>query len=456
MNKTLSLRGRLTAIILTPLVLIAVVVSVWAITDAQARADDRFNRALLSAALAVSRDVVVSDGDALSPDTNELLRDSFGGQVFYHVLAPDGAFVTGYATPPVPVTETFFDRQGQQYFEGVHQSRPVRAIRFVDTMQIDGLAGSFTVTIWQDRQHLNALVREFVQGTLLVISFLVLTVAFVVWFGVRFGLRPLNDLEDAIARRSTDDLGKIQRGVPVEVTGIVTRLNSLFAQLSRSMNDQMDFISNAAHQLRNPIAGILALAEATHNAPTQEEAKRRTADLLDAASKAAELSQKLLLMERAKALVPASMRAPFDLSQTLTTVVEDFAVRLPKGVSVEDKIEPGITLHGDELFIREAATNLIDNALRHGGKDLSMIRVQARRMANQAIVTITDNGVGLGDADPERALKRFEQIGANPGSGLGLSIVEAVMRGHGGTLSISDADPGMAVELAFPMEHETG
>ncbi|MEM6638248.1 MAG: sensor histidine kinase [Pseudomonadota bacterium] len=449
MTGTLSLRGRLTAIILTPLILIAIAVSGWAIIDAQARADDRFNRALLSAALAVSRDVAVSGGDALSPSTNALLRNSFGGQVFYHVFAPDGVFVTGYATPPTPVSDTLRDRQGQQYFEGVHQRRPVRAIRFIDAMQVDGLSGNFTVTIWQDRSHRDALVRELVQGTLLVTSILVLTVAFIVWFGVRYGLRPLNDLEDAIARRSSDDLGSIQRGVPAEVTGIVTRLNGLFAQVSRSMNDQMDFISNAAHQLRNPIAGILALAEAAQNAPNENEAKRRTNDLLDAAQKAADLSQKLLLMERAKVLVPASMQTQFDLSATLASVLDDFAATVPKGVMVEEDIHEGLFLTGDETVIREAITNLLDNSIRHGGPSLSKVRVDAFRQDHKAIVTVADNGAGLGNVDPERALKRFEQIGPNPGSGLGLSFVDAVMRGHGGQLILSEAKPGLSARLIF-------
>ncbi len=449
MTGILSLRGRLTAIILTPLVFIAIAVSGWSIRDAQARADDRFNRALLSAALAVSRDVAVSEGDALSPSTNELLRDSFGGQVFYHVLAPDGAFVTGYATPPVPVSNTLQDRQGQQYFEGVHQSRPVRAIRFVDAMQIDGVSGDFTVTVWQDRAHRNTLVRELVQGTLVVASILVLTLAFIVWFGVRVGLRPLNDLEDAIARRSSDDLGSIQRGVPEEVTGIVTRLNGLFAQVSRSMNDQMDFISNAAHQLRNPIAGILALAEAVQSAPNQDEAKRRTNDLHAAAQHAADLSQKLLLMERAKALAPVSMQAPFDLSNALSGVIREFSSSLPAGVSLGHDIHEDLILTGDQTVIVEAISNLLDNALRHGGTALSRIEVAAEAQQDRICITVADDGVGLGDVDPDRALKRFEQMGPNPGSGLGLSIVDAVVRGHGGTLNLANNEPGLRVELVF-------
>ncbi|MEL6701540.1 MAG: sensor histidine kinase N-terminal domain-containing protein [Pseudomonadota bacterium] len=194
MAANLSLRARLTVIILTPLVVISWLVGVWAVVDAQNRADDRFDRALLSAALAVSRDVAVSGGDALSPETNALLRDSFSGPVFYHVFAPDGAFVTGYATPPVPVGAAPVDARGQQVFVGIHQSREVVALRFVDTMQVEGWSGDYTITVWQDLSFRRALVRDLVRSSLLVISLLMATVALVVWFGVRFGLRPCSGI----------------------------------------------------------------------------------------------------------------------------------------------------------------------------------------------------------------------------------------------------------------------
>ncbi|MEM7295249.1 MAG: sensor histidine kinase [Pseudomonadota bacterium] len=445
MTGPLSLRARLTAIILIPLVAIAAVIGAWAARDAQARADDRFNRALLTAALAVSRDVAVSGGDALSPQTNELLRDSFGGEVFYHVYAPDGAFVTGYATPPVPVTETFEDRQGQQYFEGTHQTRAVRAIRFVDAMQIDGLGGNFTITIWQDRDHRDALVRELVRGTFFGISLLVLAVAVVVWFGVRIGLRPLNDLEDAIARRSSDELTPIRRDVPLEVTGIVTTLNRLFENVAQSMTDQLEFISNAAHQLRNPIAGILSLAEAVSRAPSAEESRRRAQDLLQAAENAADLSQKLLLFERAKALIPAGMHKDFDLSKALEAVLA--GVEVPKSLKLTSEIAPGLRLKGDEVMIREAVANLIDNAMRHGGAALSAIEVSCALAGGDTLVTVADNGTGIPAGSMAAARKRFEQLGRSSGSGLGLSIVEAVARAHGGTLVLSGNGPGLRAEM---------
>ena len=165
----LSLRLRLVLIILIPLLLIASLLGVWAFRDAQDRATERFDLSLLSAALAVSRDVAVSGGDALSPETSALLRDTSGGNVFYHVYGPNGVFVTGYATPPVPRVGAGDDAV-QQTFQGVHQGEPVRALRFIDVMELDGLSGTFTVTVWQESTLLNAIVRELSRRTFLVLS----------------------------------------------------------------------------------------------------------------------------------------------------------------------------------------------------------------------------------------------------------------------------------------------
>ena len=99
--KLKSLRARLTLIILPPLLVISLVAAAWQFDTTTDRAENIFDRGLLSAALAISRDVALSDGDAISPSRQRLLNDTSGGPIFYHVYAPDGVFVTGYSTPPV-------------------------------------------------------------------------------------------------------------------------------------------------------------------------------------------------------------------------------------------------------------------------------------------------------------------------------------------------------------------
>ncbi|MEM6728563.1 MAG: HAMP domain-containing sensor histidine kinase, partial [Pseudomonadota bacterium] len=348
-------------------------------------------------------------------------------------------------------TQTLLDRQGQQYYEGVHQSRPVRAVRFIDAMQIDGLSGNFTVTVWQDRQHRNALVRDFVEGTLLATGVLVLAVALIVWFGVRLGLRPLADLEDAIARRSSTDLARIERGVPAEVTGIVRRLNRLFEQVAGSMSQQLDFISNAAHQLRNPIAGVLSLAEAIDSAPTEEKAKQRSKDLLRAAREAAELSDKLLLLERAKALSGPTGTAGFDLSRAVEAWLEEAKEGFPGRVQLQPDIEPGIEVIGDPTLLREAVRNLIDNALLHGGARLTKVAVSCRRAHGGVSISVRDDGQGMAAADIPRAFQRFALVGPTSRTGLGVSIVDTIARGHGGQLEIASPGAGLVAEMRLPL-----
>jgi len=420
MTRTLSLRARLTAIILIPLMIIAALIGFWAVRDVQKRADVSFDRALLSAALAVSRDVAVSGGDALSPQTNALLSDTSGGPVFYHVYAPDGVFVTGYATPPVPIAETLKEGEGQQSFEGVHQSRHVRAVRFIDTMQIDGLTGDFTVTVWQNQSLYQDNVRDLSRRTVQALALLVSTVALVVWFGVRLGLRPLIDLENAIGKRSSSDLSPIKRNVPEEVNGSVETLNRLFAQVSRAMTVQSEFIGNAAHQLRNPIAGVLSLAEALVAIPEGAQSKERARDLLDAAQETADLSQKLLMLERADALTLEAEFEVFDLAASVEEWVNGYQKKLPVGVILKTDVqdEP-MLVKGDLVMLREAFVNLIDNAVRHGGTRLSQIWVQLRLKERKILLSIQDDGVGIPPNLMRDASKRFVQLTESRSSGLG-------------------------------------
>ncbi|RMH41448.1 MAG: sensor histidine kinase, partial [Alphaproteobacteria bacterium] len=145
--RTPSLRVRLTAIILAPTMAIALLAGLWQLGNARATAEDVFDRSLLSAALAVERDVAMSGGDALSVATRDLLADTSGGKVFYHVYAPDGVIVAGYATPPVGVPRDAGPPGRPQFFDARYMGRSVRGVRLRRVGEIDGMAGVFTTTV---------------------------------------------------------------------------------------------------------------------------------------------------------------------------------------------------------------------------------------------------------------------------------------------------------------------
>ena len=451
MTRRISLRLRLTAIILLPLLTIAILAGLWQLGNARRTADDVFDRSLLSAALAVANDVAISGGDALSPRTSDILASTSGGPVFYHVYAPDGVIVAGYATPPVGIPPLASEVTEPAYFEASYLGRTVSGVRLQTQTEIEGFSGLFTTTVWQDSALRAAFVRDLTMRSFIAISSLILSLALIVWFGVRFGLRPLVELEQAIAQRSSADLSPIQRAVPEEVAGVVATLNRLFGQVSTTMSAQSAFIANAAHQLRNPIAGVMALAEAVVSAPDTTRAKKRAEDLLLAAEEAAELSKKLLLLERAEALTQASAFEKIDLSEAIHEWAVADARIVERGVTLTVKApEASTPMQADRVMLREAISNVLDNALRHGGMALTKITVEVTQDAEDLYLTIEDNGAGIPEADLKRATTRFVQSPDTGSTGLGLSIVEAIVEGHGGTLNLEKPPQGLRVIMRFP------
>lgn len=457
MRNTTSLRARLTMIILIPLLGIAMAVGFWAYRDAQVRAVDRFDRSLLSAVLAISRDTALSGGDALSPQTNALLRDTSGGIVFYHVYAPDGVFVTGYATPPVPPEALFAAADRQTYFDANYRGGPVRALRFSDLMTIDGLTGEFNFTVWQDIALRNNVVNSLTQRTFLVISSLLIALTLIVWFGVRIGLRPLLDLQDAIAKRSSDDLTPIRRPVPVEARGIVGTLNALLGELTSTLRAKDDFISNAAHQLRNPIAGVLAMSEAVKSARTLEDAKERSTALVTAARDASDLANSLLAFERAKSPKPIESLPITALREILLQIeAQTSAIAAEQGVELRfDLTGDPLHLRADPVLLKEAILNLVTNALIHGGEPLSQVTVTAAALGPQINVRVADNGIGMTPDQIRIAKSRFGQVKPSGGSGLGLPIAQAVVEGIGGTFEVNAMLRGVEVALVLPRTSDT-
>ena len=104
----------------------------------------------------------------------------------------------------------------------------------------------------------------------------------------------------------------------------------------------------------------------------------------------------------------------------------------------------------DEVMVREAITNLADNALRHGGSTLSRIDISVSRENGTVRVDVSDDGRGVEAKDVPVVLSRFGQARPGAGSGLGLSIAEAIADRHGGRLALDTAQSGLTVSIEFP------
>lgn len=447
----MSLRLRLFMVILLPLLLTSVLLGIWRFQVAQSTAEDLFDRGLLAAALAISRDVAISEGDALSPRARALISDAGGGEVFYHVTGPGGIYVTGYAYPPAWVSDEQTD--APRYAVAAYRGEPVRILRMAETTTIGNLTGKTIVTVWQRMSDRNDFASALARRAFALLAGLIVAIAIVVWFGVDFGLRPLRGLQDAIALRSPDDLSQIRRPVPVEVTGIVATLNRLFGQVDQNIQAHQAFISDAAHQLRNPASAMLILAEALPHVADPADKQQREQDLIRAARKSARLAEQLLSLERLQQGGMGDLR-DIDLNETVEPVCADLAPDfLARDLTFSfDPAGQALPLRGDPLLISEAVRNLIDNALQHGGSSLDTVAVRLEQDGNMGCVIVSDNGVGLPPNAQNIIFRRFAQLKPSAGSGLGLSFVHEVARRHGGTITLGPADTGSSFRLCLPLK----
>lgn len=455
---TMSLRTRLTLIVLLPLMAISVLIGGWALYTAQQTASEVFDRSLLAAALAVSNDISITGGDALSKPTQDILADTSGGLVYYHVFASDGVPVAGYATPPVGIPSLSTENPSPTYFTARYLGADVIGVRLQMRTEIDGYTGLFTTTVWQEVSVRDAFLQDLQADNLIIIGALIASLACVVWFGIKFGLMPLSGLREAIDERSSDELSPIQRPVPEELRGIVSTLNRLLEQVSRSMTAQSEFVSNAAHQLRNPIAGVLSLAEAVLAAPNEPETKKRARELLISARVAANLSNKLLAIERVKSINTKQFYVTLDIFEAL----EDWFPGLEK--TAEPFATTRLVVQGrrklircDATMLHEALVNLVDNACKHGGNTLSTITVKCTARYDYLHLSVADDGIGIKEAEIPIAVERFSQLssGSSEGSGLGLTLVKSVAEAHQGSIMLEPLDPGLEVSIKLPLNQET-
>lgn len=429
----------------------AVVLGFWRFSVAQKTAEELFDRSLLSAALAISRDVVLNTGDALSPSTRDLIGDASGGEVFYHVTGPGGIYVTGYAYPPFIERTEIADPYAPQYFEALYREENVRILSITEQVTIDSISGDAIVLVWQRMSERREFAIQLGARAAILVIGLIGTVALVTWFGVQRGLRPLIDLENAIASRSPDDLSEIKRSVPVEVKGVVSTLNQLFKRVEKNLDAHQTFISDAAHQLRNPAAAVQSMAEAVRDAKESVDRDKRINELVAAARRSARVAEQLLSLDRLQQSLPRKTER-FDLQNAVEEICTEFAPSiLSRDLDFEfvSNNSPCV-VEGDPTFIGEAIRNLIDNSMKHGGGNLSKISVKLDEEDGFYAITVFDDGKDLRPDQFKAAFTRFSQVEPSEGSGLGLAIVYSVADLHGGKVSINKVKAGASITLKLP------
>jgi two-component system sensor histidine kinase TctE len=341
--------------------------------------------------------------------------------------------------------------EGLRSFDSSHRGALVKVVQLRQTATIDQLSGQVVVSVWQNLSERAAFARRLALRGAVIALLLIVTVAVVVFFGIRIGLRPLSALESALVRRSGGDLSPIRRKVPQEVSHIVKRLNGLFATVTEAQSQKDRFISNAAHQLRNPVAAIASMAEVAGQAKTLKDARARNA-LLHAVSKdLSRLTEQMLSFERLKNQEARKETLSFEsyMQQISSAMVDKYR---GSGVEMSFALSPSPQqLILDPLMIEQAVVNLVDNAVRHGGDTLSEITLSSQIEEGFAAISVANNGAPIKGGDVNALFERFVQGQEGEGSGLGLAIVQQIAHQHNGTLSYEPKKGWVCFTIRLPI-----
>ncbi len=391
-----------------------------------------YDRALFDTTLAIADQLKIIDGKPQLPLTPQaravLLRDKYD-EIYYAVRGQDGALVDGEAGLPMPVSTSHrtIGNEGYYYFDGQLGGKPIR----IAALETEVSGRVFLILSGETLIKRNSLVREILLGMFLPEILLTIASISVVWFGVRSGLMPLSNLRKELSERSHADLSQIQVNVPEELQPVVIEINELLSRLDFALSSQRNFVSDAAHQLRNPIAALQAQVEAVASELSQGKAHRFDG-LLAATQRLSRLVDQMLALARAEPS-PAQTYLKISLTDLVGQVAETW---LPK--AIQKRIDLGFELSktlvsGNSLLLQELLSNLLDNAIRHTPPDGS-ITVSCGQNATGAWLAVEDSGAGITEAECESVFERFYQLpgGLREGNGLGLAIVKAIAQQHGG------------------------
>nr|WP_314900399.1 ATP-binding protein [uncultured Deefgea sp.] len=263
---------------------------------------------------------------------------------------------------------------------------------------------------------------------------------------IRQGLKPLKLVTAELAEREPNNLNPLEIAVPCEITPLRDRLNTLFAQVNHTLARERRFTADAAHELRTPLAGLRVQIELAQNSPRAEIREKALGKALAGVDRTTRLVTQLLALSRLEHGEQLEFEA-ISLPDLARTALIEADLSIDDGHFIVDQATP---MRGQPILLGLLLRNVLDNA-RHYAGEAASIQIQI----NGARLRVTDDGPGVSEADLTRLGERFYRPPgqAQPGVGLGLSIVRRIADLHGAKLQLSNLpEGGFCVEVIFNLD----
>ena len=338
-------------------------------------------------------------------------------------------------------------------------------------MRVTQLGGGFRLLIGRDleeRRRLFGIVANAAQWSVLIVVVLGLGGGI---FVARRVLRRIDAMTGTTQRIMAGDLsGRLPVGRSGdELDRLAGNLNAMLERIEALMMGLKEVSDNIAHDLKTPLTRLRNRAEeALAQSGSETEYRAALERTIEESDGLIRTFNALLMIARAESGQARGNMDDFDAAEVANGIHELYEpLAEDDGMTLHVRTA-STPLHGNRELISQALANLVENAIKYGkpapvaqplgadavtAADIREILIEARREGASVLLSVTDHGPGIPEADREHAVERFVRLEASrtqPGSGLGLSLASAVATLHGGELKLADAHPGLTATLAFP------
>lgn len=363
-----TLRGRLLLWLLIPLLILSLAHLSSLYVNTKRASTELFDRNLINLALSISEYAISSEGDLLTTDLLELIKQTTQDKLFYKVLGPNGSFIVGYSDMPKPSDGLKQIHNHIELYDAVYLGEPVRIIAvsmLSERAQFSGWTEAYVAQTLKDR---DAYVLDIMLDNLARILILIIAIAILLNAAVVIALRPISELTESLSSRDIHDLTPVaSEALPGEIATIADNVNALFERLAQQIALTRRFLENASHQLLTPITALSLQCDIAERQLEKAGDRQAMAKIKANSDRISRLAHQLLQLSYSEA-------GAFDHSEdvfiSLPSLVEDYLDEFrdyaPNQLITADLGEASIV--GNEILIVELLANLLENAKKYGGE----------------------------------------------------------------------------------------
>jgi len=403
--------------------------------------------------LATERGSVVFD---VPPSAFGMLENEQRDSIFYRV-SQGRQLLTGYAD--LPAISASDARSGERVFDYAdYKGQRIRIA--AEPRHLPGMSEPVVVEVAQTLRERHELALVMKGALYLVEASFVVIAGVLVWPTLKWGLRPVNHIREELEARPSDHANFAPldlRYAPSELAGLVGGFNHLLGRLEGAVGGMRQFIADASHQMRTPLAVLkIHLAILSRHVPQDSPGGGSLVDIDGAVGRLESLLTRLISLARADEAARGGIaRSRVDLRAVIAQVVSDLvplAAQRDINISIHGEQRP-VWVHAEPAIVAEILTNLVENAIRYN-RSGGAVSIHIQEDPGSITVSVEDDGPGIPEAERQHVFERFYRLQRDQtqlGSGLGLAIVKTLSEAVRAQVSM-EAPPsgrGLRVSVRF-------